>query len=64
MEPLFVYLSPSREVRVETVESALALANDPAWQHIASLDPRTYVQRLLGQHPTLLDDLVAGGDSS
>ncbi len=64
MDPLFVFLNKTGEVRVEPTAVATALEKDPAWRHIASLEPRVYLQYVFDHNPALVTALEASQGES
>lgn len=56
IEPLLVYMNKLGEVIVLTVDDAV-LFDDIEFRHIASIDPKSYLQTILNKNAKLVADL-------
>ena len=50
---VFVYVK-GQQIKARYHEEALALEDDPEWEHIGSLEPRAYIQSILEECPSLV----------
>ena len=55
---IFVYEhKTTKEIRVEYIEKAKSLADDPDWFHNATLEPRAYLESVFKRHPCLIKEM-------
>jgi len=60
---LFVYQHKNTgEIRVRWQDDAVILEDDKEWEHIGTLEPRSYINSLLREYPALVR--VMKGDSA
>ena len=57
MNPLFIYINNTGDIKVEEIEDARSLEYDPLWNHISSIEPKEYLRYLLNKNPKIVDDL-------
>ena len=55
---IFVYQhKKTLEIRVEYIDKAKSLEEDPDWFHNATIEPRAYLECVLKKHPCVMRDL-------
>jgi len=56
MEALFIYMNKIGYIKVEEIEDAHTLEDDPLWEHIATIEPKAYLRGMLNKHPKVVSD--------
>ena len=56
MEPLFIYMNKIGDVKVEELEDARILEDDPLWEHIATVEPKAYLRDMLNKNAKIVAD--------
>lgn len=51
---LFVYRK-GNEIKVRYRDDAIILEDSKEWEHIETLEPRTYIQHILTENPHLIE---------
>jgi hypothetical protein len=59
---VFVYVK-DQQIKAVYLDDALSLEDDPEWEHIASLDARSYIQHVLEQNPVLVSRMRGDVDA-
>lgn len=55
---IFVYQhKKTLEIRVEYIDKAKILEDDPDWWHNATIEPRAYLQNVLENNKNLIDEM-------
>lgn len=56
MEPLFIYMNKSGDVKVEEISEARILEDDSLWEHIATIEPKSYLRNMLNKNAEIVAD--------
>lgn len=56
MEPLFIYMNKIGDIKVEELEDARVLEDDPLWEHIATIEPKLYLRDMLNKNAKIVAD--------
>lgn len=56
MEPLFIYMNKIGDIKVEEIEDARILEDDPLWEHIATVEPKAYLRDMLNKNAKVVAD--------
>ena len=54
MEQLFIYMNKMGDVKVEELSEARNLEDDPLWEHIATIEPKTYLRSMLNKNAKIV----------
>jgi len=57
LEPLFIYMNKSGDVKVEEISEARILEDDSLWEHIATIEPKSYLHNILNRNAEIVADL-------
>ena len=58
MDALFIYMNKIGDVKVEELEGARKLEDDQLWEHIATIEPKTYLRDMLNKNAKIVADLL------
>ena len=49
MDRLFIYKNKNGDIKVEELDDAHILEDDPLWEHIETVEPKAYLKNLLNK---------------
>lgn len=55
-DPLLIYISRSGDIEVVDIDNAQKHEEDPDYEHVATIDPRSWIENLLIKNPDFIKD--------
>jgi hypothetical protein len=55
MNLLFIYRNAAGTIKVEEIEAVKLLEDDCEWQHIATIEPKLFLENMLNVEPRIVE---------